>query len=240
MERIDTVPKTNLKIIQDKEKFSYGIDAVLLADFAYIRKKDKVVDLGTGNGIIPLILAGAYGPQKIYGVEIQEEVAKMARRSVSLNKLEDKIEILNIDLKNLEEDLEEDSVDKILSNPPYMKIGQGFTNPNQALSIARHEVHCTIEDIMEKANYLLKQNGRLYLIHRPNRLVDIFCLGRKHKMEAKRIRLIHPKEGREANLVLVELSKLGKEELRVEKPLYVYGEDGNYTEEILEIYRKES
>ncbi|NLW23476.1 MAG: tRNA1(Val) (adenine(37)-N6)-methyltransferase [Tissierellia bacterium] len=235
-ERIDIVPGTNLKIIQDKSRFCYGIDAILLSDFATCKRGSNIMDLGTGTGIIPLRLYSLYNPEKIYGVEIQEEVAKMASRSVSLNKLQYRIEIINMDLRELPSIFDKGTFDVVTSNPPYIKKGAGLINPNEALALSRHEIKCSLDDIIRVSNYLLKDRGRLYLVHRPNRLVDIIWTTRQYKLEPKTIRLVQPKVDASPNLVLLECVKGGNVELKFERPLVVYNRDGSYTEEIYEIY----
>lgn len=236
-ERIDIIPGSSLKLIQDKTKFCYGIDAILLSSFARVRKRDRLVDLGTGTGIVALRSYARYGPREVYGIEIQEDMARMASRSVDLNDLGDRVQILNMDLKDLSKEFGRDSVDVITCNPPYMKEGAGLINPNESVSIARHEIYCNLEDIILEASLVLKgEKGRLYLIHRPNRLVDILYLGRKYRLEPKRLAFVHPREGKAPNLVLVEMVKYGQEELVLEDPINVYNEDGSYTEEIHRIY----
>lgn len=235
-ERIDDLQLKGLKIIQNTEGFRFGIDAVLLANYCQIKPNSTIVDLGTGTGIIPLILYGKNKVDKIYGVEIQEEVAEMAKRSIMLNGLEDNIEILNINLKNVEEAIEINSIDVVVSNPPYMDVGTGKINPNDKKAISRHELMCELEDVIEKAKRLLKHNGRFFMIHRPNRLTDILYYLRKHKLEPKTLRFIHPKATKAPNLVLIKSIKAAKPELRIEQPLYVYNDDGQYTEEIHRIY----
>lgn len=236
-ERIDIIPGTNLKLIQDKTKFCYGIDAILLSFFSKAKKSDVVVDLGTGTGIIPLRMASRYNLDKVYGVEIQEDMAKMAERSVSLNNMDEKVKILNMDLNDLSKKFERNSVDVITSNPPYMKEGAGILNPNKSVSIARHEIYCNIEDIIRESSIVLREGkGKLYLIHRPNRLVDIFYLGRKYRLEPKRACFVHPSQGKSPNLVLVELVKYGQEELILDEPINVYNKDGSYTDKIHSIY----
>ena len=234
--REDIIPGTDLKILQNPAYFCYGIDAILLSSFAEIRRKDKVLDLGTGNGIIMLRLAGLYQPKKVVGIEIQEDLARLASRSIEINKLEDRVEVKNIDLKNLKDYYPSQSIDKIVTNPPYIKEGSGLVNPNKHLSIARHEIHCNLEDIFQVSSYLLKDKGKLYMIHKSFRLVKILTLGREYKLEAKRIQFIQPREEEDANLVLLEFSKNSSQEIRVMPPLIVYNEDGTYTDQIEEIY----
>ncbi|WP_042679000.1 tRNA1(Val) (adenine(37)-N6)-methyltransferase [Anaerosalibacter massiliensis] len=235
-ERIDIIPGSNLKIIQNKKKFSYGMDAVLLAGFSYVKRKDKVVDLGTGTGIIPLLLYSRYRPSKIYGLEIQSEMADMANRTVHLNKLEDKIEILNTDLKEISKVFDKNKFDIVISNPPYMNIGGGVINKENNFAISRHEIACTLEDIIKTSSFLLKNKGDFFLVHRPYRMADIICLLRKYNLEPKEIQFVHPKVGEKPNLLLLRSSKGGKPELKFKKPLYVYNEDCSYTDEIYKIY----
>ena len=233
-ERIDIIPGSNLKIIQNKEKFSYGTDAIFLSHFA--KAKGRVIDLGTGTGIIPLRLYAKYKVDIIYGVEIQEEVAKMAKRSIELNRLDDKIVILNMDLKELPTKFGKNTIDTITSNPPYMKAGGALVNPEENFAISRHEIACTLEDIIKVTDYLLKPLGKFYMVHRPDRLVDIIFLLRKYKLEPKYIRFVQPKLTKKPNLLLIEAVKDGKPDLKFYDPLIVYNEDGTYTDEIYKIY----
>lgn len=235
-ERIDYVPGSSLKIIQDKKRFAYGIDAILLSGFIKMKNKSLIMDLGTGTGIIPLRLYSLFSPEKTIGVEIQPEVAEMANRSMKLNNLEDRIEVLNMDLNDIPSKFDRGVVDIITSNPPYIRKGSGIINPDENFSISRHEIKCTLEDIIKVSHYLLKDKGRLYLVHRPNRLADIIWLTRKYNLEPKTLRFIHPREKEKPNLLLLECLKGGNVELKVEKPLIVYNNNGEYTEEIYKIY----
>ncbi|KXZ40634.1 tRNA1Val (adenine37-N6)-methyltransferase [Alkalithermobacter thermoalcaliphilus JW-YL-7 = DSM 7308] len=237
-ERIDDLQIKNLKIIQDKSGFCFGIDAVLLANFAKIKKDAKVVDLGTGTGIIPILLAGKSKAKEIIGVEIQKQVADMAQRSVKLNNLEDKIKIINEDLKNLEGKLQTHGFHVVLSNPPYMHP-DGLKNPNDKKAISRHEIMCNLEDVIKAASRLLMPHGKFFMIHRPTRLADIIVLSRKYRLEPKEIRFIHPKANKAPNIMLVHFAKDSKPELKILDPIYVYDEEGNYTDQIKEIYSKE-
>ena len=233
-ERLDLVPGTGYKIIQNRGKFSYGIDAIVLSEFA--RAKGVVVDLGTGTGIIPIRILARQRVEKIYGVEIQDEVANMARRSIEINGIKE-IEIINKDLKDLRSVFKKDTVDTIVSNPPYM-VEDGLLNPDENFAISRHEIKCNIYDIGEIANYLLRPLGKIFLIHRPNRLVDIFHSLRMNKIEPKRLRFIQPRIDSIPNLVLIEGVKGGRPDLRLEKSLVVYNDKGDYTKEIEEIYNR--
>ena len=235
-ERIDELGCKGLKIIQNSDWFCFGMDAVLLANYSEIKKGSKVVDLGTGTGIIPILISGKNDVDKIYGIEIQQEVAEMASRSVELNNLNDKIKILNIDLKQAEEVLGNNIFDAVTSNPPYMPKNSGFKNNTDNRTISRHEIECSLRDVIETANRLLKPNGRFFLVHRPNRIVDILTLLREYKLEPKSIRFVHPKVGKSPNLVLIKSIKSARPDLKFEDPLYIYNDDGSYTGELLDIY----
>ena len=238
-ERIDDLQLKGLKLIQDKTGFCFGIDAVLLANFAKVKNNAKVVDLGTGTGIIPILIAGKSKASKIVGVEIQEEVYEMATRSVKLNNLEDRVEIVNADIKTIDKELEVHGYHVATSNPPYMHM-DGIKNPNDKKAISRHEVLCDLEDVIRAASRLVMPRGKFFMIHRPIRLVDIVTLGRKYNLEPKVIQFVHPRANKAPNLVLVEFTKDGKPELKILDPLYVYDENGNYTKEIEEIYANEN
>lgn len=233
-EKIDIVPGSSLKIIQNRNMFSYGIDAILLSSIVKVNKNDNVIDLGTGSGIIPLFLCSRHEFKKIYGVEIQYEVADMARRSVLLNGLDERIEIIHMDLKDIPKKFSSGEFNVVTSNPPYMTGCLVNNAENYALS--RHEIACSLEDVVKIASFLLKDKGKFYLVHRPSRLVDIFCCLRKYGLEPKTIQFVHPKANRPPNIVLITSMKGGKPELKFKEPLYVYGEDGKYTEEIYKIY----
>lgn len=238
-ERIDDLQINNLKIIQNTEGFCFGIDSVLLSDFAKnIKNNAKVIDLGTGTGIISILLTAKTKAENILGVELQEQVEEMARRSVVLNNLENKVNIIREDIRNLDKILNKGTYDAIVTNPPYMKQDSGLINENRAKLISRHEVECTLEDIAKISYKLLKDNGEIYMVHRPDRLVDIMEIFRKNKLEIKEMRLVHSNETSQANLVLIRAKKNGKAFLKIEKPLYIYDKDGNYTDEILKIYNK--
>ena len=237
-ERIDDLQLNGLKIIQNEKGFCFGIDAVLLSDFAKnMKKADKIIDLCSGNGVVALLLTEKIKNfKKIYEVEVQEEVAEMAKRSIELNELEEKITIINKNLKDLKEEFESGTIDAITVNPPYKAKGSGIINEENALTIARHEVLCTIEDIIKESARLLKSGGNFYMVHRPERLVDIFYYMRKYKIEPKRIRFVQPNKDSAPNLVLIEGSRSGRAFLKFENPLCVYEKDGEYTEEIFKIY----
>lgn len=235
-EKIEDLQIEGLKIIQNKKWFCFGMDAVLLSDFADIKKHSKVVDLGTGTGIIPLLLWAKRKPSIVYGIEIQKEVAEMAKRSILLNGLEESIKILNADMLRLDGVLEFNSFDAVVTNPPYIESNGGIVNPHGNKALSRHEISCCLEDVIKTAAKLLKQYGSFYMIHRPYRLVDIMALMRQYKLEPKKMRLIHPRKGEKPNMVLIKGVKLGNPELTVEPPLYIYDQATQYTEDIYKIY----
>lgn len=238
-ERIDDLEYKGLKLIQNKKGFCFGVDAVLLSDYAKgIKKGSTVVDIGTGTGIVAILLCAKINLKKIYGIELQEEVANIAQRNVELNGLGDKMEVININIKDVFSKLEKNKIDVIVTNPPYKKHDTGVKNLDTRQLISRHEVECTLEDIIKNASLLLKDLGEFYMVHRAERIVDIFVTLRKYKLEPKNIRFVHSKIGEKPNLVLVKAVKCAKEFLKIDKPLVIYGEDGNYTDEIYEIYDK--
>ena len=238
-EKIDDLEFKNLKIIQNKNGFCFGIDSVLLVNFAKeIKKQSKILDLGTGTGIIPILLSGKVELKKAIGVEIQKDVASMAKRSVSLNNLDDKIEIINENVINIGKLYPKQYFDVVITNPPYKKIGTGIINESEAKIISRHEITANLEDFIKTARDMLKDKGEFFMVHRPERLVDIISLMRKFKIEPKKLRFVCPNKNKEPNMVLIKGIKNAKEFLKIEKNLYVYNEDGNYTDEILKIYNK--
>ena len=215
------------------------MDSVLLSDFAKeIKGKSKVVDLGTGTGIIPILLSAKTEAEKIVGIEIQEKMVELAKRNVELNNLNNKIEIINEDIKNIKNNMEKEIFDVVITNPPYKKDNTGLKNIHEGKLIARHEIKCNLEDIILASKFLLKNNGELFMVHRPERLVDIIFLLRKYKIEPKVIKFIFPKANKEPNLVLIKGIKNAKPFLKIEKPLYIYKEDGTYSDEVLKIYNK--
>ena len=238
-EAIDDLQLKGLHLIQKKTGFRFGVDAVLLADFANVKRKHKVIDICTGTGIVPFLLWGKYEPESIVGLEIQDDMVEMAIRSTKLNKLEDKIVFVNGDLKDKKLLSELGRFDVLTVNPPYKLNNAGIVNPDDKLAIARHEVLCNLEDIISSAKKLLKDNGRMYMVHRPERLIDIFELMRKYNIEPKRVRLIHPNSKKAPNIVLVEGQRDGGAYLKWEPSLYVYNDDGTYSDEINRIYGRE-
>lgn len=240
-ERIDDLEYKGLKIIQQIEGFCFGIDAVLLSDFAKdIRNNSNVLDLGTGTGILSILLSAKTKLKKIIGIEIQEQVANMAKRSVQLNDLEDKIEIIQKDIKSLEEVFERNSFDAIVTNPPYKKLETGKMNEKESKYIARHEVTANLEDFIKISTYLLKDKGTFYMVHRPERLTEIIVTLKKYKLEPKKIRFVHSNYEQEPKLVLIKAVKNAKEFVTIEKPLFIYNKQGEYTQEILNIYNRDN
>ncbi len=238
-ETLDDLQLKGIQVIQKKDAFRFGVDAVLLANFAKVRKDAKVVDLCSGTGIIPFILAGKTSASSIIGVEIQEELVHMANRSVSFNKLEDKIKFIHGDLKDEKLIKNISKVDVVTVNPPYKLQNSGLINLNDKNAISRHEICCTLEDVIIACRILLRDNGRVYMVHRPDRVVDILCTMRKHRIEPKRIRMVHPSVNKAPNIVLIEGQRDGGAFLKWETPLYVHSEDGGYTKEIIDMYNSD-
>lgn len=235
-ERIDDLERNGYQIIQNPDKFCFGMDAVLLSGFAKVKPQAQVLDMGTGTGIIPILLEAKTQAAHLTGLEIQEESADMARRSVLLNHLENKIDIVTGDIKEADSLFKAASFDVITCNPPYM-IGQhGITNPDAPKAIARHEILCTLDDVVRNAATLLKPGGNFCMVHRPFRLAEIISVMTKYKLEPKRMRLVYPFINKEPNMVLIEGCRGGKPRMTVEKPLIVYKEQGKYTDEIYEVY----
>lgn len=235
-ERIDDLQRNGYRIIQNPERFCFGMDAVLLAGFAKDAAGKRLLDIGTGTGILPLLLEARTEISQLFGLEIQEESADMARRSVKLNGLEEKIKIVTGDIKEADKLFEAASFDVITCNPPYM-IGQhGLQNAEMTKTIARHEVCCTFQDIAEMTAKLLKPGGHFYLVHRPFRLAEILVTLSCSKLEPKRMQLVYPFADKEPNMVLIEAVRGGRPRMTVEKPLIVYESPGVYTEEIYNIY----
>lgn len=235
-ERIDDLQRNGYRIIQKKKGFCFGMDAVLLSGFAQVKEGEVAVDLGTGTGIIPILLEAKTNGKHFTGLEIQEEVAEMAGRSVRLNQLEDRVDIVRGDIKEASRLFGKASFDVITSNPPYMNDNHGLKNPDLPKAIARHEVFCTLDDVCREASLLLKSGGRFYMVHRPHRLVEIITALKTYKLEPKRMKLVHPFADKEANMVLIEAVRGGKSMMKVEAPIIVYKEPGVYTQEIYDVY----
>ena len=235
-ERLDELHRTGSKIIQDKGRFCFGMDAVLLSGFARVKPGEKVLDLGTGTGIIPILLEAKTDGEHFTGLEIQPESADMASRSVAYNDLQDKIDIVVGDIKDASQRFGASSFDVITTNPPYM-IGQhGIKNDQDAKAIARHEILCDLDDILRESAKMLKPGGRFYMVHRPFRLAEIFSKMIEYRIEPKRMQLVYPFVDKEPNMVLIEGLRGGKSRITVEKPLIVYKQPGVYTDEIYDIY----
>lgn len=235
-ERLDDLQRNGYQIIQNPEKFCFGMDAVLLSGFARVKPGAEVLDMGTGTGIIPILLAAKTKAAHLTGLEIQEESADMARRSVLLNHLEERIDIITGDIKEAGNLFKAASFDVVTCNPPYM-IGQhGIANPDAPKAIARHEVLCTLEDVVRNAAFLLKPGGNFFMVHRPFRLAEIIMMMTKYKLEPKRMQLVYPYVDKEPNMVLIEGCRGGKSRMTVEKPLIVYQAPNVYTDEIYDVY----
>lgn len=235
-ERIDELHRNGYRIIQNEAAFCFGMDAVLLSGFATAKKGERVVDFCTGTGIIPVLMEAKTEGMHFTGLEIQEPMAEMAGRSVLLNQLSDKVEIICGDVCRASEIFGKSSVDVVTCNPPYMNQNHGLKNPDEPKAIARHEVCLTFDDVAREAAAVLKPGGRFYLVHRPMRLVELIMTMKKYKLEPKRMKFVHPFIGEEANMVLIEAVYGGGAQMRIEKPLIVYEAPGKYTPEIYDIY----
>lgn len=235
-ERFDDLQRNGYRIIQKTDGFCFGMDAVLLSGFAQVKDGERALDLGTGTGIIPILLEAKTDGKHFTGLEIQEEMADMAARSVLYNHLEDKIEIITGDIKEASRLFGLASFDVVTSNPPYMNDAHGLKNPDMQKAISRHEVLCTLEDVVREASRLLRPGGRFYMVHRPHRLIEIITALTKHKLEPKRMKFVHPYVNKDANMVLIEAVRGGKPMMKLEAPIIVYKEHGVYTDEIYDIY----
>ena len=235
-ERIDDLQRNGYRIIQNKDKFCFGMDAVLLSGFARVNPGDRVIDLGTGTGIIPILLEAKYEGEHYTGLEIQEEMAEMAARSVRLNGLEEKIDIVKGDICRARELLGLAVFDVVTCNPPYMNDAHGLKNPELPKAIARHEVLCTLEDVVREGAGILKTGCHFFMVHRPHRLIEIISTLVKYKLEPKRMKMVHPFVDKDANMVLIEAVRGGKSMIKVEPPLVVYRDVGVYTDEVYQVY----
>ncbi len=221
-EKIEDLGDKGLKIIQASDSYRFSVDSIFLLNFIRVKNYEKIIDLGTGSGIIPLLLFGKRKGLFIYGIEIQKNLADMARKSIELNKLQNHITIIQEDLKNIKDVFKNQQFDVVVSNPPYISIGQGKINPSSSKAIARHEIKGDLEDIISASNYLLKNKGRIYLIYRSAKLIKLLLALKKYSIEPKVVKFIHPRQGKNANLVLLEGIKGGKEELKIEDPIFQY------------------
>ena len=235
-ERLDDLQRNGLKIIQKTDGFCFGMDAVLLSGFAAVKPGEHVLDMGTGTGIIPLLLSAKTAGEHFTGLEIQTEIAAMAERSVRLNHLEEKIRIVNGDIKEASRIFGSASFDVVTTNPPYMNDAHGLKNPTEVKAISRHEVLCTLEDVVREGARVLKPGGRMFMVHRPHRLIEIIQAMKSYKLEPKRMKLVHPFKDKDANMVLLEAVRGGGSWMKVEAPIIVYKEPGVYTDEIYDIY----
>lgn len=235
-ERIDDLQRNHYGIIQRKGAFCFGMDAVLLSGFAAVKKGERVLDLGTGTGIIPILLTAKTEGEHFVGLEIQEESADMARRSVRYNHLEDKVDIVTGDIVEASRLFALASFDVVTSNPPYMNDAHGLKNPADAKAIARHEVRCTLDDVVREGTRVLKPGGRFFMVHRPRRLIEIIQTMKQYGLEPKRMKFVHPYADREANMVLIEAVRGGGALLKVEPPVIVFNAQGEYSEEIRTTY----
>ena len=235
-ERIDELQRNGYRIIQNPERFCFGMDAVLLSGFARAKKQERCLDLGCGNGIIPILMEAKTEGKHFTGLEIQPESADMAKRSVALNGLQDRIDIVEGDIKDASKIFGASSFHVVTTNPPYMTAQHGLTNVYESKTIAWHEVLCNLEYFIRESARLLMPGGRFYMVHRPFRLAEIISLMVQYRMEPKRMRLVYPYVDREPNMVLIEGLRGGKSRMTVEKPLIVYKEPGKYTDEIYDVY----
>lgn len=235
-ERLDDLQREGLKLIQNPSWFCFGMDAVLLSAFAQVKEEQECLDLGCGNGVIPILLAGKTQGKHFTGLEIQGDIAEMAVRSVRYNHLEDKVKIVTGDIKEATSIFGAASFDVITSNPPYLTQSHGLTNDADHKAIARHELKCTLEDVIDNATRLLKPGGHFYMVHRPFRLAEIICCMVAHRLEPKRMRLVYPFADKEPNMVLIEGVRGGNPRITVEKPLIVYEKENVYTREVRELY----
>lgn len=235
-ERIDELQRNGYRIIQDRNRFCFGMDAVLLSGFTYVNPGGQVLDLGTGTGIIPILLEAKTKGEHFTGLEIQEDSADMARRSVALNGLQGRIDIVTGDIKDASAIFGASSFDVVTTNPPYMIGRHGLRSADEAKAIARHEILCTLEDVVRESARLLKPQGHFFMVHRPFRLAEIICVMHDYGLEPKRMKLVHPFADKEPNMVLIEGVRGGRSRMTVEKPLIVYRKQGVYTDEIYDIY----
>jgi len=238
-ETVEDLNLQGLSIIQKEKGFRFGVDAVLLSDFAHVRKNDRVMDFCSGTGIVPILLYGKTKAGEIHGIEIQEEFAEMADRSIRLNGIDHNVQMHLGDLKDQELLKSLGNFNVVTANPPYKKVNSGIINETDALTIARHEVAVTLEDLISASRKVLKDQGRLYLIHRPERLADLISLMRKYRIEPKRIRMVYPNTKKPPTMVLIEGVRDGGAFLKVEAPLFIYDDEGNYSDEIRRIYGDE-
>lgn len=235
-ERLDDLQRNGFKLFQNTKIFCFGMDAVLLCTFARVAKGEKVLDLCTGNGVIPILMYGHYGVGNYTGLEIQPVNVDLAGRSIAYNHIEDSVAVVQGDVKEASSIFGGASYDIVTVNPPYMNENHGLVNPQSAKAIARHEILCTLEDVIRESAKILKDGGRFYMVHRPARLNEIIATMQQYRIEPKRMRFVHPFADKEANMVLIEGFRGGRPQLTVEAPLIIYEEPGKYTTEVRAIY----
>ncbi|MCL2576286.1 MAG: tRNA1(Val) (adenine(37)-N6)-methyltransferase [Defluviitaleaceae bacterium] len=233
-ERLDDLHRNGYKIIQNPAKFCFGMDAALLSGFAKVHKGQRHLDLCSGNGVIPILLAAKTKGDSFWGIEIQKEMAEMANRSIALNSIGDKVKVMQGDIRD--NILPAASFDVVTANPPYIEVGGGEQSPSGAKAIARHEIMCTLEDVIKAATRLLVSKGHFYMVHRPQRMAEIFVLFEKYGLAAKILRLVQSKVDTPPNLMLIAATRGGGRHLKMLAPLVIYGDDGKYTKEVYDIY----
>ena len=237
-ERIDSLQRNGYSIIQDSTRFCFGMDAVLLSEFVSLKEGDEVCDLCTGTGVIPILLSAKTKAKHFDAIEIQEEVADMAKRSVMLNELEEKIEIFCEDLCAKESSLKKNFYDAVTVNPPYMVTGKNLVNPDDSKAVARHEIKCTLDDVLSKSFSILKSNGLFFMVHKPERLDEIIVKMKEKKIEPKRLRIVYPRIDSAPSMILIEGRKCANSGMKVEKPLIIYDSNGEYMPEVSKIYEE--
>lgn len=235
-ERLDDLERDGLKLIQHPGRFCYGVDAVILSWFAKAFEGEKVLDLCTGTGVVPILMTAKTKGLHFTGLEIQEEVAEMAKRSVAINHLEEKVSIVCGDLKDTKALFGRSAFQVVTVNPPYMAGGSGLVGGDYSKAVSRHEILCSLEDVIREGANVLVPGGRMYMVHRPYRLSDIICLMAKYRMSPRRLCMVHPKPSAQANLVLIEGMKGGNTQVRVEEPLFLFDEAGNESNQIKRIH----
>ncbi|TZE82135.1 tRNA1(Val) (adenine(37)-N6)-methyltransferase [Calorimonas adulescens] len=235
MRTVDDLQYNGLKIIQDRDGFRFGMDAVLLANLAPVNGVKKALDLGCGNGIVPILLAGKRGVEEVFGIDINEKEVEMAKESVKINGLSG-VKIIAGDLRNIQDYFEYESFDLVTANPPYLRVQTGDMSPNPMRAAARHEIYCTLKDVLNAAFKVLRSGGSLFMVHRTERLAEVLGECRNSRLEPKSLYMVYPRINDRPNLFLVRCVKCGSPDMIVERPIIIYNSEGNYTEEYLRIY----